>query len=204
MRTQFWQLVFLCLGLATSRAAEPQEFFQEIARHREWTNGLPAGALTKVALADGTVLVRTASGKWFARNGNQWAPKEDFQYPETALAIVVAGPDEMGRVWTAESVAASAADSKGRLWIAAKAGVAVRDGEKWKFYEGKDGLPWNEFTCATKGRNEEMWFGTKRGAIWWDGKEFHYRQGFRWLPNGPTHGLIQEARQRTGCVGFFG
>ena len=55
-------------------------------------------------------------------------------------------------------------DSKGRLWFATRAGVGCRQAEGWKFYEGKNGLPWNDFTGIAAGPEAEVWFGTRLGA----------------------------------------
>ncbi len=92
-------------------------------------------------------------------------------------------PDGLGRVWAAEDVLGVAFDAQGQLWFATKAGVGCRTPDGWRFREGKDGLPWNEFTCLAAGTAGDMWFGTRRGAIRWDGRDFHYRQGPRWLPH---------------------
>jgi hypothetical protein len=91
--------------------------------------------------------------------------------------------DDLGRLWTAQPVLGVAFDSSGSLWVATKAGVACQNGHAWKFYEGRDGLPWNEFTCVAASPKGEVWFGTRLGAICFDGTEWAYRQGPRWLPN---------------------
>jgi len=95
----------------------------------------------------------------------------------------VAVPDKQGRRWAARDVACVALDSEQRIWFGIGAGVACKETADWRFYEGKDGLPWSEFTCMRVGTGGEVWFGTTLGAIMFDGKEFHYRQGPRWLPN---------------------
>jgi hypothetical protein len=61
--------------------------------------------------------------------------------------------------------------------------VGVLDGKEWILFEGKDGLPYNDFTKMTAGKNGDVWFGTKKGAIHFDGKTWEYRQGKRWLPD---------------------
>lgn len=91
--------------------------------------------------------------------------------------------DGLGRLWASAEVAGAAFDSAGQLWFASRAGVGVKTVAGWRFLEGKDGLPWNEFSRIAAGLNGEVWFGTTRGAIRWDGREFHYRQGLRWLPH---------------------
>lgn len=101
--------------------------------------------------------------------------------------------DELGRVWPKEIVLAAARDSTGKIWAASKAGVARQTESGWKVYEGKDGLPWNDFTCAAAGPAGEMWFGTRLGAVHWDGKQFAYRQGPRWLPGDHVQSIVVEA-----------
>lgn len=90
--------------------------------------------------------------------------------------------DKLGRQWATSDVRGVTVDSKGQLWVATLAGVAQQGKKSWTFYEGKDGLPYNDFTTAEAGPNGEVWFGTHIGAVRYDG-EWHYRQGRRWLPN---------------------
>ncbi len=61
--------------------------------------------------------------------------------------------------------------------------MACQTTEGWRFYEGKDGLPWNDFTGIVAGPGTEVWFTTHLGVIRYDGKQWHYRQGPRWLPS---------------------
>ena len=107
--------------------------------------------------------------------------------------------DGFGRAWATEDVLGVAFDSLGQLWLAMKAGVACRTTAGWRFFEGKDGLPWNDFTGAAAGPSGEVWFGTRLGAIRWDGREFHYRQGPRWLPQDDVR---QTAVDRAGHAWF--
>ncbi|MEY2775837.1 MAG: hypothetical protein RL218_1062, partial [Actinomycetota bacterium] len=62
-----------------------------------------------------------------------------------------------------------AEDASGQLWFASKAGVGCRTPKGWRLFEGKDGLPWNEFTGIATGPAGEVWFTTSRGVIRWDG-----------------------------------
>ncbi len=111
--------------------------------------------------------------------------------------------EPLGRAWGAKDVLGVLFDQQGRLWFASKAGVGVRQPEGWQFFEGRDGLPWNDFTGLYLGRAptmnsndqpgravpvaEEIWMTTRLGVIRWDGNEFHYRQGPRWLPDDAVH-----------------
>jgi hypothetical protein len=87
-----------------------------------------------------------------------------------------------------------AVDAVGQVWVATKAGVIRRSGDSWVFFEGKDGLPWNDFTCVSAGPDGEVWFGTHLGAVRWDGREFQYRQGHRWLPSDDVRQIAVNAR----------
>ncbi|MBI2433356.1 MAG: hypothetical protein HYV26_10835 [Candidatus Hydrogenedentes bacterium] len=73
--------------------------------------------------------------------------------------------DGEGRIWSSADVRGITFDSAGQLWFCTLAGAACRIGENWKFYEGTDGLPFNDFTCAQSGPDGVVWFGTKKGAI---------------------------------------
>ena len=128
---------------------------------------------------DGSVFL-ASSGGLFRRVAAGWESQDIF--------------DGLGRAWAVKDVLGVAFDSMGRLWFATKAGVGCRDAGGWKFYEGKDGLPWNDFTGLAAGTEGEMWFATHLGAIRWDGHDFHYRQGPLWLPHDDIHGLVANAK----------
>lgn len=89
--------------------------------------------------------------------------------------------DGSGRAWAAQDVLGVAFDTMGRLWFACKAGVGCRMTNGWRFFEGKDGLPWNDFTSIAPATGGGVWFGTRLGAIFFNGHDWHYRQGPRWL-----------------------
>jgi hypothetical protein len=117
---------------------------------------------------DGVLHVGSSAGLW-ALHGKEWQPVKIL--------------DDGGRAWAMGEVPGVAFDSKGRLWFATKAGVGCQTAEGWRFYEGKDGLPWNDFTGMAAGLEGEVWFATHLGVERFDGKEWAYRQGPRWLPN---------------------
>jgi hypothetical protein len=132
--------------------------------------GWPASLkIRQVALApNGLLHVASSAGVWLLRN-QAWKQVQIL--------------DQGGRAWAVGDVPGVAFDSQGRLWFATKAGVGCRAAEGWHFYEGKDGLPWNDFTGMAAGPNGELWFATHLGAVRYDGREWHYRQGPRWLPS---------------------
>jgi hypothetical protein len=101
--------------------------------------------------------------------------------------------DGLGRLWADSDVRGATYDSQGRLWFASLAGVGCRhkDG-RWQFFEGKDGLPYNYFTCAAAGDDGSVWFGTTRGAIRFHNETWSYRQGLRWLPDDDVRAIHVE------------
>ena len=131
-----------------------------------WAEGL---LIRQVALSPRGVLHAASSDGLLAFNGTSWQP--------------VKVPDGKGRAWAVGDVLGVGFDSKGQLWFAVKAGVGCQTAEGWRFYEGKDGLPWNDFTGVAAGANGEVWFTTHLGVIRFDGKEWQYRQGPGWLPH---------------------
>ena len=148
-----------------------------------------SGKWTREAWPEGWSIAQlavTRDGTWWAacshglvrRTASGWEPE----------SILDAGD----RAWAVRSVLGVAEDASGQLWFATKAGVGCRTPKGWRFFEGKDGLPWNEFTGVATGPEGEVWFTTSRGVIRWDGTDFHYRQGPRWLPSDAVaQGLIQ-------------
>lgn len=128
---------------------------------------------------DGTLWV-ASSGGLFAGGSSGWTQ-------HTAS-------DGLGRAWAVQDVLGVAWDAQGRLWFACAAGVGCQTGEVWKFYTGREGLPWNEFTGLAAGPGGTMWFGTRRGAIRFDGSEWAYRQGLRWLPHDDVRQMAIDAR----------
>ncbi len=91
--------------------------------------------------------------------------------------------------WSLRSVSAIVTDSKGRLWFGSEEGVGYLEGEKWKLFTGKEGLPYNKFTCAAAGPDGLVWFGTERGAIEVENDFFKYRFSRRWLPGDKVNGI---------------
>jgi hypothetical protein len=124
--------------------------------------------INQIALDPNGVLYVASVEGLFDREGENWQRLEIL--------------DEGGREWGARDVLGVGFDSQERLWFATKAGVGCRAKSGWKFYEGKDGLPWNDFTGIASGPAGEMWFATHLGAIRFDGADWQYRQGPGWLP----------------------
>ena len=92
-------------------------------------------------------------------------------------------PEDGKHSWKPRDARAVVFDKSGKLWLATPQGVACHSPEGWKTFTGKDGLPYNDFTCMAAGPQGEVWFGTHVGAIRYDGTRWAYRQGKRWLPD---------------------
>jgi len=133
----------------------------------------------QMALSPDNILHAASSDGLLAFDANAWRPVEVR--------------DGLGRAWAVGQVLGVAFDAHGRLWFASKAGVGCHTTEGWRFYEGKDGLPWNDFTGIAASANGDVWFSTHLGVIRFDGKEWQYRQGRCWLPNDDVSQAIVDA-----------
>ena len=149
----------------------------------------------QVALgANDLTLAASAHGLWQRSQAGRWE-----------LVRVI---DDVGRVWADGDVRGVAIDAAGIWWIATPAGVIRKQGERWSFFTGRDGLPYADFTCVVVGPGSEVWFGTHRGAVRFDGKEWAYREGPRWLPGNDVRSIAVGADGRTwfatdkglGCI----
>ncbi len=152
------------------------------------TMGWPSQFRVNQIAVDATgerVWVASSAGL-YRRSGKAWQ-KEGIQ-------------DGLGRAWAFSDVLGVALDSIGQLWFATKAGVGVKRSGGWKFYEGKDGLPYNDFTGISAGVDGEVWFSTHLGAIRLQGEEWHYRQGPRWLPHDDVRQIVVGADGRAWCA----
>ena len=94
--------------------------------------------------------------------------------------------------WSVRDVGAMvvAGDS---LWFGAENGVGKRKDEQWTLFTGKEGLPYNKFTCAAASTDGTVWFGTERGVVRYDGKAWAYRASQRWLPDDAVRAIAVDA-----------
>ena len=141
--------------------------------------------LHQLALSPEGVLYAGTSGGLRMHTGTNWQ--------------MVPARDAVGRAWAVGDVPGVVFDARGQLWFASKAGVGCKTGGGWRFFEGKDGLPWNDFTALAAGPDGEVWFGTHLGVERFDGKNWAYREGPRWLPNDD---VIQGAVDPSGAAWF--
>lgn len=102
--------------------------------------------------------------------------------------------DGQGRTWGTSDVRGVGFDSKGQLWFATLAGAVCRTEKGWKFYTGREGLPYNDFTGIAAGPEGVVWFATHIGAVRFDGSDWAYRQGRRWLPNDNVRGVAVDPK----------
>ncbi|MCC6487900.1 MAG: hypothetical protein IT364_10405 [Candidatus Hydrogenedentes bacterium] len=81
------------------------------------------------------------------------------------------------------------ASAGGSLWKGSgdTAGKLVLN--QWTHFTGENGLPYGHFTCASPGEPGVIWFGTERGAIRFDGTNWFYRAGKRWVPDDRINGI---------------
>ena len=96
--------------------------------------------------------------------------------------------DKARRSWAPINVRGVAFDTRGRLWFASPQGVGRLD-EDWTLFTGTEGLPYNDFTTMAAGEDGVAWFGTRMGAIRYDGDSWEYREGQRWVPNDVVNGI---------------
>ena len=103
-------------------------------------------------------------------------------------------PVELGsakKSWGYSEVTALVFDPAGNLWVGTPAGLARRSAAgEWSFFTGSEGVAVYDFTCAAPAPDGSVWFGTKRGAIHFDGGAFRYRAGRRWLPDDDVRDVV--------------
>lgn len=102
--------------------------------------------------------------------------------------------DQYGRLSTEGMVRGVAVAPDGTWWVAEGDRVGFRRQNRWQFLGGKDGLPHADFTCVAAGPDGEVWFGTRRGAVRFDGVEWAYREGPRWLPGNEVRAVVVDRR----------
>jgi len=184
-------------GPAHARHDEPPykigKFPQEIAAKYATTNdGRPLDDITALFITDGSVVAVGAAETWFF-DGTQFAHTAPMKPAQTEPLTAPDVEDGQGRVWQGSKAGAVVRDASGKLWFGVQAGVVRETDSGWQFYEGKDGLPYNNFTCAAAGPDGSVWFGTTKGVVRWSGDAWHYRQGLRWLPDDEIRAIVVDA-----------
>ena len=118
-----------------------------------------------------------------ATTGGLWQRGEAGKWEQVRIR------DDVGRTWADGDVRGVAISANGTWWIATLAGVIRKEGDRWSFFTGREGLPYAEFTCVAAGAGSEVWFGTHRGAIRFNGQQWAYREGPRWLPGNDVRSI---------------
>ncbi len=151
-----------------------------------WSNsgtevlGLPDHKVNSISRAsNGALAAATDSGLFESTDGSQWK----------AVQVMDSG----GRQWAVNDVRVVVHDSNNQLWIGQLAGLACRTNDGWQFYEGRDGLPYSDFTCAAAGPDGRLWFGTKIGVVGYDQGRWLYRQGPRFIPGDEVRSIAVTA-----------
>lgn len=141
----------------------------------QWLQTTDASAIQSEQLPDGRWVVGSSDGL-LIQSGHLLEPWEVS--------------DQLGRTWGTRDVRGVVLDADSQLWFGTLAGLACLTKDGWKFYEGKDGLPYNDFTRFAAGPDGEVWFGTSKGLIRWQAGKWAYRQGKRWLPDDDIRDVI--------------
>lgn len=75
------------------------------------------------------------------------------------------------------------------LFISTDRGLGVLKGASLFSLKGKDGLPYENTTCLTKGFDKDIWIGTTKGAIRMLDNDWHYFAADHWLPGDHINGI---------------
>ncbi|HOJ33406.1 MAG TPA: two-component regulator propeller domain-containing protein [Candidatus Hydrogenedentes bacterium] len=113
--------------------------------------------------------------------------KNTFQSPSEVF------PEDATYGWSVRKVGALTVVN-GRLWFGAENGAGMWDGHTWRLFTGKEGLPYNHFTCAAPGEDGAVWFGTENGAMRYDGTRWAYRAFRRWLPDNRVNAIAVDSQ----------
>ncbi len=185
-------------------------FPQELRTSYNTNSGLRSDDIRDVYIdSSGSVYAQTSAG-WSRRDGERWvdsqAPSQSdlaqdlsrHQSPAANDGPLDASllpwsdrvPADLGREFPSDGQqawlvrnACVVQDGLQRFWFATQQGVGRFDGARWKFFTAREGLPYDQFTCAAAGPDGSVWFGTDRGVVRFDGQGWAYRQGKRWLPS---------------------
>lgn len=147
-------------------------------RELPWKHG-QINALTVVSSA--RVAAGTDDGLYLA----------DAASPGSTLDFRPVYPADKRYSWSPRHVNVVVAEGR-RLWFGAENGAGVLDGNEWTLFTGREGLPWNGFTCgASDGLT--TWFGTDRGAMRVDSGPWACRASKRWLPTDAVASVAVDA-----------
>jgi len=147
-------------------------------------NALKPVAALNAALGENKVVFQVAVGSRIAVGAAAGLFQQEGKDKWTRLFPA----DKTGRSWAPVNVRGATYDTQRRLWFASPQGVGRLDKE-WTLFTGADGLPYNDFTTMAPGEDGVVWFGTSMGAIRYDGKDWEYREGRRWVPDNVVNSI---------------
>ena len=134
-------------------------------------------ALPKIPAVPGTKVLSSVPFK----GGYAIGCEQGLYFYSSGKKIERIFPEDGNYSWSMKNVSALVTDTRGRLWFGSEEGVGYLEGKTWKLFTGKEGLPYNKFTCAAAGSEGIVWFGTEKGAIEVENDFFKYRFSRRWL-----------------------
>ena len=146
---------------------QPDSGFQTVAEDSPNINAI---AFNK----EGTMTVAAESGLFQKKSEGKWKP--------------VFPADDKGQRWAPQHVKGVLFDDNDRFWFASPQGTGCYE-ESWTLYTGKEGLPYNDFTCMCTGADGSIWYGTSKGAVRFGEGDWSYRQGLLWLPDDHVNGM---------------
>ncbi|NUM53344.1 MAG: hypothetical protein HUU46_06855 [Candidatus Hydrogenedentes bacterium] len=103
-------------------------------------------------------------------------------------------PRDGVKSWDLVDVRGAGGGRDNALWFASPQGIGVTSGSGSRLFTICDGLPYDDFTCVAPRVGDVVWFGTKMGAISFDGHTWGYRQAGRWLPGNDVRAIAVDAK----------
>ncbi len=76
-----------------------------------------------------------------------------------------------------------------KLYVSTGRGLGMLRGASLFMIKGKDGLPYENTTCLTKGFDDDIWIGTTKGAVRMLNGEWQYFAADHWLPGNNVHDI---------------
>ncbi len=76
-----------------------------------------------------------------------------------------------------------------KLYISTDRGLAELRGAKMEVLKGEDGLPVENTVSLTRGFDNDLWIGTRRGAVRMLANEWQYFGAGQWLPNNQVNDI---------------
>ena len=186
----------LFASLAFGQTSHTEQFQQEIATVFTENDGLPAIAVNEIRLnqQDQPIAI-TRKGDFIFEKGTWQSYSQAIPPPIKPQKPVI--PGIKACQWDLTQADLTYTDKKNRTWVAVKPGLAMYENGKWIYFTGKEGLPYQAFTCIAEEPDGDIWLGTSTGAIRADGQQFYYRASRRWLPDDHVRDI---AIQQNGTV----